>query len=1471
MPRLSATALSDPQTGKPAKSPLTRSLLIEWLLLGGALLVLAASMAYNLIADYRDTEQREQERLTTQARVIHDNLSRQLDAINRALTNIVGEWADWNQKTEGMDHASSHLKAFTDAMPGVRTMNILDVEGFIRATSRPELLGQNFRERDYFQTAQRQPDPARLYVSSPFKTSLGVWTLSVVRMIPGANGEFAGIVSATLNPEEFKILLDSVRHAPDMWCTLAHSDGEAFLTMPEPISAEDRPPPLPDQVMEAHRSSGHLTSVLRHLDADTGHQHLLALHSIQPDTTQMDKSLVVLVGRDLAAIYAPWFNKAHLLGGLFVLLALITVPSLYATQRRRRFALGRAATADAALREKSAELERFFSVSLDLLCIADMDGRFRKLNPAWERTLGYRPDEMEGAFFLDFVHPKDIAATLEAMSDLMERQSVSRFSNRYRTRDGGYRVIEWYAAPYENRLIYTAARDITEQRQAEQALADRERFMRSLIDILPGMVGYWDTDLRCGFANSCYRDWFGHDPDALRQITLPELLGETLFAQNESFIRAALQGKPQRFERTLTKADGSTGYTWTHYIPDVVDGKVRGFFVLVSDITEIKQAEMAQREALVQAERFREALDHVSSFIYMKDREHRYLYANRPTLDLFGVTADELVGAVDARFFTPAITARLHEVDERVFAGERTAEEIDITDEQGRRHVYWEIKTPIYEAGRTQIWGLCGISTDITARKLQEEELARARTTAEAASRAKSAFLANMSHEIRTPMNAVLGLLQLLRHTDLSARQLDYACKAETAAQSLLAILNDILDFSKVEAGKLVLDETPFRLDDLLRNLSVVLSSALGSREIEVLFKLDPGIPRVLRGDALRLQQVLLNLAGNAIKFTERGEVVVSLHALEINPALARIAFSVSDTGIGIAPERLQAIFEGFTQAESSTTRRYGGTGLGLAICQRLVRLMGGELTVESAPGAGSRFGFTLNFARDAETLAHEHDIRQVSAPLAPVRPQRVLIVDDNAIAREILAGMVDSFGWCAETAAAGAEAIALLQQEASAGRSFDVICIDWRMPGLDGWETVQAIRALTLDPAPAIIMVTAHGKELLGERPAADTSPLNGFLVKPVTPSMLFDAVANATGGRPLLEPPAPTQPGSTRLAGLRLLVVEDNPLNRQVAQELLTHQGAEVEVANDGRQGIERVSTAQPPFDLVLMDLQMPDLDGFEATRILREDMGLTELPIIAMTANARPSDRAACLAVGMNDHVGKPIEIEQLVAAVLRQSGRAPVATTPLAGLAEDADTQESPTGLELVQALARLDHDRALFAGLAQRFADDQGEVVRRVRQSLQANDRETAIRALHTLKGVAGTLGATALAQAAARLEIRLYADTTPAEEETLLANLQERLNDAIDLLLEAAATLTPPPASRPDTTSDPAHLVRLLTELEILLGEHNMRAIALHDTLKHECGAALGEHLAPLDEAMGRLDFPRARQIAINLKDLLAA
>jgi signal transduction histidine kinase/CheY-like chemotaxis protein len=544
---------------------------------------------------------------------------------------------------------------------------------------------------------------------------------------------------------------------------------------------------------------------------------------------------------------------------------------------------------------------------------------------------------------------------------------------------------------------------------------------------------------------------------------------------------------------------------------------------------------------------------------------------------------------------------------------------------------------------------------DAERRLVVEAELRTAVDTAVAAAAAKGRFLANMSHEIRTPMNGILGLLKLLQITELTARQRDYSTKIDIAARSLLALLNDILDFSKAESGKMELAPEPFRLEQMLRNLSVILAANLDGRDIDLIFDIAPDLPPLICGDQLRLDQILTNLCTNAIKFTPRGQVVVALRKKADTADTVSIEFSVQDSGIGIAQENQSHIFSGFSQAEATTTRRFGGTGLGLAICRHLVELMGGQLQLDSSLGLGSTFSFQLDFPQVVDTQDVVSTLPSAQSPGGPM-----LVVCNNAVAGALIQSGIQSPGSSVTLVASGRQALDLIM----AGLSktgvvfpYPVILLDCQIPDMDAWQTTLGIRELVQHRnliQPTIILMSSDGGEQMILNAEIDAHPLTGFVVKPVTPAMLWDTVAAAQIVQPHVSMPTPQ---AKPLSGLRILVVEDNLINQQVAQELLWHAGAEVALASNGQLGIDAVAGAQRQFDVVLMDIQMPVLDGYAATQYIRKQLGLKDLPIIAISANALASDRSECLAAGMTDHIGKPFDMAQLIRVVLCATGPAP----------------------------------------------------------------------------------------------------------------------------------------------------------------------------------------------------------------------
>jgi two-component system sensor histidine kinase/response regulator len=774
---------------------------------------------------------------------------------------------------------------------------------------------------------------------------------------------------------------------------------------------------------------------------------------------------------------------------------------------------------------------------------------------------------------------------------------------------------------------------------------------------------------------------------------------------------------------------------------------------------------------------------------------------------------------------------------------------------------------------------MVGTNMDVTEAAHYSQSLKEARDKAEEASQSKGQFLANMSHEIRTPMNAILGMLNLLQGTELTARQRDYASKTEGAAKSLLGLLNDILDFSKADAGKMTLEREPFRMDHMLRSLSVVLSANVGAKSIEVLFDVDATLPEVVLGDAMRLQQVLINLGGNAVKFTSSGQVVLALRNLGVRGDGVAIEFAVQDTGIGIAPQDQARIFSGFSQAEASTTRRFGGSGLGLAISKRLVELMGGEIRITSTLGGGSTFAFTVELAVPVEVPP------ELLSPVLPRQaPRRVLVVDDNPIAGALMQRMVRSWGWPADLASSGAQALAMVQAEQSGcdgAFPYPVVYMDWQMPGMDGWETTRRLRQISQQctgPEPTVIMVTAHGRQTLAQRSTEEQALLNGFLVKPTTASMLLDAVTDAATVGAGLRKGARAGSSERQLSGMRILVVEDNLINQQVAEELLSAQGALVSMAANGQLGVEAVAAAAPQFDVVLMDIQMPVLDGYGATRLIREQLGLSALPIVAMTANAMASDREACLAGGMNEHVGKPFDMAQLVALLVRVTGFQVAPAPPVdraAAVVPARGTSNPVPGLDMVTALARMSGLKSLYVRTASDFSRILGTVIADLQQLLDAGALPKAVMLLHTLKGNAGTLGAEALAAEAGRLETLCKTPAVVAGGRVALdalAGLTESTRTALAL---AMAWLAPAPlaheAPAPNVALDVSKALTALRELDALLLASDLAALQRHAELR-PCLAGLPAPFGDdLDAALQSLELDAAHRLCQQMQRQLQA
>ncbi len=1455
--------------------------------------------------------------------------------------------------------------------------------------------------------------------------------------------------------------------------------------------------------------------------------------------------------------------------------------------------------------------------------------------------------------FLERIHPDDRDRVNAAFSESVAQHTPYEIIHRLLMADGrikhvqerGYSVYNENGSP--SRSMGTV-QDISAQVKVEIMLQESEHFLRLVADNVPGMVGYWDNELRCHFANKAYQDWFGKSNEEMVGIFIQELMGEKLFRLNEPYIRAVLAGEKQSFERTLVKPSGDTGYTWAQYIPDVDDaGKVRGFYVMVSDVTQLKLAELAAQQSEV---RFRQMFENMSSGVvvyravddgddfvfedinqsveriegtrredlvgkrvseafpgiremglldtfrrvwrtgqseryplsfyaddkiagwrdnfayrlesgelvviyddvtarkqaevalekseerlavatkagvigiwdwdvvsnhlvwdeamyrlyglhpgdfagayeawastihpedkaytegeiqaalrgareyapefrviwpdgsihYIKAASHTQFDGNKRPLRMTGINYDlteqkqaelklnesnqllnsiidnipnmiflksasdlrfellnrageellghprtDLMGRNDYDFFpkeeadffiendratlaqtgivdipeepieTPHGVRILHtkkltirdgqgqpkyllgiseDITERkraerkiaelfefnskiisestqgivvykasgdcVLANNAAVKSVGATPEQVlaqnfRQIRSWQlsglfdaalrcletgenqrIETHVVTSYGKEVWVDCDfirlnradefhlllIQTDVSEFRNSEKALSLAKAEAENANRAKSEFLANMSHEIRTPMNAIIGLSDLaLGTSELPPKLHNYLDKIHISSKALLSIINDILDYSKVEAGRLELDQAELRLDDLLENVADLFNVRAEEKGIELVLDIAPDVPERVIGDSLRLGQVMNNLVGNAVKFTEQGEIVIRVRQLGQADGISTLHFAVRDTGIGMTEEQVARLFKAFTQADSSITRRFGGTGLGLTISKKLVEKMGGDIAVSSEPGKGSTFSFTISLP----VSSHAH----IERSPAELRGMRVLVVDDLEISRLSLRELLSSWQFQVTEAASGQEALELIAQRVdNPEQAFELVLLDWKMPGMDGVEVTRHIRESgqhkDISKLPVIIMVTAYSKEILLQE--AHGLHLDAVLNKPVTSSGLFDIIMDFQGGykrRHDVSSSADIIGNASAICGARILLAEDNETNQLVAIDILERMGLNVTVANNGQEALENLQQAD--FDAVLMDLQMPVMDGLEAARRIRQEERWSGLPIIAMTAAVMEQDRAACSAAGMNDHVAKPISQQELLLALLRWikptlNNRQPEVRNSLrAGknlprVSQQVLLSESLPGFDVPAALDRLAGNSELLIELMKKFAVEFSGAESSLSKLIKEGDIQTAAALAHRLKGAAANLGAMELYRASEVLEQALKTGSGVIDT----AGFDSAFSQAMKSISHLDKPLDTMPAA-PEYDCAQCNWQRADTsvkQIRKLVENYEFVPFEMVAELKHAIKCVpLQERLKELERALDKTDYDKARSLLEDL------
>jgi two-component system, sensor histidine kinase and response regulator len=1003
------------------------------------------------------------------------------------------------------------------------------------------------------------------------------------------------------------------------------------------------------------------------------------------------------------------------------------------------------AKVESALR-RSEELFRTLSEAAPIgIYQSDELGNTTFLNRRLLELMGMSLEEAHGSGWQRAIHPEDREQIVNARLAATSRHEVFASSYRFLTRGGVERHIEALATPtYSEKgefLCYVGVvQDVTERREAEQRLREQTTYLNTLVEGSPIGIVAEDENGKIQTSNQAFRELFGYSVDELKGKSIDELLtSEEEREEAKELTRSVLAGNPVHKTVKRRHKSGILVDVETYGVPLVMDGVLRGGVALYQDISEQVQAQKALRDS---EELFRTLSSTAPVGIYLADAEGRTVYGNDWLFEKAGLAAEAIKGTGWQACIHPEDFDRVKAMFGRALehGGLYTLGHRIISTSGAILWVEASIRALYAQDGKSK--GFVGVVQDITERHEAAERLREAKEAAEAANRAKSEFLANMSHEIRTPMNGILGMTELALDTELTGEQREYLGMVRSSAISLPGIINDILDFSKIEAGKLELESSPFSLMDCIEEALFPLAVRAHEKGLELTWAVDPQIPERLMGDATRLRQVLINLAGNAVKFTKEGEVSLRAERLQSTEGKEQVQFVVEDTGIGIPEEKQRKIFEAFTQADASTTREFGGTGLGLSISMKLVRLMGGEIWVESRAGAGTKFCFTVKL--DLPPEAAKELTRDADQTL---RGATVLVADDHEVNRRLLQALLPGWGMEVSLAANGREAVEKFGARMKKGDPFSVVLLDRNMPRMSGMEAAERIRRMAGRQQTAILILTSS--------PAVEDVELvkklgiTRRLAKPLQRAELRQALIAALSGTEKRKCKPKSREKITESIGLKILLTEDNPVNQKLAMRLLEKMGHEVVLAINGKEAVEK--SAAEDFGLILMDIQMPVMGGLEATRVIREreKSNGKRTPIVAMTAYALKGDRKKCLDAGMDGYVAKPIHVDVLRAEIGRFIQKQ---QRPTGGVMKNANGNGDLAHIDLQDLLKRVENDRELLREMVELFRTDFPRCLEELRTAVKQGTGEEVSRAAHALKGMLANLAATRAAAAAANLE-----------------------------------------------------------------------------------------------------------------------